>query len=166
MRGRRLPHILSSGDELSKVYKGKNKELRLVEHKIALERSYPDSFCELKRNVLTWWAQVRPTALSRYYKVRIVYDERHAPRIIVYGESLRKLASSDFPHKYDIDPAHNRVRVCLFLPSELDYMKPFSETLVPWAIEWLFHYEIWLATGEWHGGGVHSLDEKRKQMSK
>lgn len=30
-----------------------------------------------------------------------------------------------------------------------------ADTIVPWAAEWLLHYELWLATGEWGGGGVH-----------
>ena len=25
------------------------------------------------------------------------------------------------------------------------------DTIVAWAAEWLLHYEIWLATGEWFG---------------
>ena len=28
-----------------------------------------------------------------------------------------------------------------------------AETIVPWASEWLFYYEIWKGTGEWYGGG-------------
>jgi len=28
-----------------------------------------------------------------------------------------------------------------------------ASTILPWASEWLFHYEIWRATGEWTGGG-------------
>lgn len=27
-----------------------------------------------------------------------------------------------------------------------------------WASEWLFFYEVWLATGTWLGGGLHSED--------
>ena len=30
-----------------------------------------------------------------------------------------------------------------------------AETILPWASEWLAHYEGWLYTGEWKGGGVH-----------
>jgi hypothetical protein len=30
-----------------------------------------------------------------------------------------------------------------------------ADTVVPWISEWLFHYELWLSTGSWHGGGVH-----------
>jgi hypothetical protein len=35
-----------------------------------------------------------------------------------------------------------------------------ADTVLPWTTEWLYHYEIWLITGEWTGGGdwpgVHS----------
>jgi len=34
-----------------------------------------------------------------------------------------------------------------------------SNSVALWISEWLLHYEIWLITGEWHGGGVH-LDRK------
>ena len=31
----------------------------------------------------------------------------------------------------------------------------FAETIVPWACLWLYYYEVWHATGEWLGGGLH-----------
>ena len=34
-----------------------------------------------------------------------------------------------------------------------------ATTIVPWCSEWLFYYELWLATGEWLGGGVHPHPE-------
>ena len=141
------------GSELARFLR--HRRLPPIHHKVALERSYPGSSCTLKCNVLTWRGVITPTALSRPYKVEIVYDGHYAPRITVCGESLRGLAKSDFPHKYAVDEERHRVRVCLYLPFELDYMKPFSETLVPWTAEWLLHYEIWLATGDWRGGGEH-----------
>lgn len=33
-----------------------------------------------------------------------------------------------------------------------------ANTIVPWTSEWLFYYEIWLATGQWHGGGHSSAE--------
>ena len=27
-------------------------------------------------------------------------------------------------------------------------------TIIPWLLEWLVEYEVWLVTGEWCGGGV------------
>jgi len=28
-----------------------------------------------------------------------------------------------------------------------------ADTIVPWTADWLAHYEIWLVTGDWYGGG-------------
>ena len=33
--------------------------------------------------------------------------------------------------------------------------KMIAKTIIPWTSEWLFHYEIWVTTGTWHGGGIH-----------
>ena len=42
-----------------------------------------------------------------------------------------------------------------------------AETIIPWASEWLLHYEIWLATGEWQGGGIHpDISKKRNKHKK
>ena len=143
-----------------------HRRLPLIYHKVALERSYPQSVCKLERNVLTWHATITPTVLSRQYKIKIVYDGHCPPRVIVSGDSLRGLSKPNFPHKFDIDEKNNRVRICLYLPCELNYMKPFSETLVPWTAEWLLHYEIWLATGNWCGGGEHPVGGKKKPYVK
>lgn len=37
-----------------------------------------------------------------------------------------------------------------------------ADTYIPWAIEWLYYYEIWLVTGEWCGGGIHPTTAKPK----
>lgn len=152
------------GSELKRFLR--HQKLPLIRHKIALERSYPESVCELRKNVLTWRASIVPTPLSRAYCVRIVYDGHSSPRVVVSGESLRGLSRRDFPHKYDIDKKRSCVRVCLFLPFELDYMKTFDETIVPWTAEWLLHYEIWLATGVWCGGGEHPVVGKKRPFAK
>jgi hypothetical protein len=28
-----------------------------------------------------------------------------------------------------------------------------ADSTIPWTAEWLIFYEIWKATGDWHGGG-------------
>ena len=30
-----------------------------------------------------------------------------------------------------------------------------DQTIVPWAILWLFYFEEWLISNEWKGGGLH-----------
>ena len=41
-----------------------------------------------------------------------------------------------------------------------------ADTVIPWTCEWLLHYEFWLATGTWHGGGIHLETEAEKQAEK
>lgn len=62
------------------------------------------------------------------------------------------------PHLYrDSD---DRSSLCLYDPgvesvtSEWQPWMPLAATIVPWAAEWLGHYEFWLATGRWHGPEV------------
>lgn len=44
--------------------------------------------------------------------------------------------------------------LCLHVPGEWRPDMLLAATIVPWTLEWLVHYEAWLATGEWRGGGV------------
>jgi hypothetical protein len=55
------------------------------------------------------------------------------------GESL--------PHVY------REGTLCLYRKGEWSSAMLIANSIVPWASEWLLFYEIWLATGEWHGGG-------------
>jgi hypothetical protein len=60
-------------------------------------------------------------------------------------------------------------RLCLFLPcsGEWDSTKYLAETVLPWTCEWLFHYEVWLATGGmWCGGGSHPSKAKPARRSR
>ena len=42
-----------------------------------------------------------------------------------------------------------------FVRKEIDASQFIADTIIPWTSEWLLHYEIWVATGIWHGGGIH-----------
>lgn len=58
------------------------------------------------------------------------------------------------PHIYsEGPPAH----LCLWLPSSGEWSptNPIAETIIPWASEWLFFYELWHATSVWYGSGAH-----------
>lgn len=45
--------------------------------------------------------------------------------------------------------------LCLYYGNDWEEHTPIAKTIIPWASEWLYHYEIWLFTGEWTGGGIH-----------
>jgi hypothetical protein len=68
---------------------------------------------------------------------------------------LERPDQAGIPHMYpagDRWPAHP----CLYYPGDGDWAadRPLATTIVPWLLEWLLHYEVWLTTGEWRGGGV------------
>ncbi|GAB3967002.1 hypothetical protein GCM10027615_15560 [Plantactinospora veratri] len=59
---------------------------------------------------------------------------------------------SGCPHVYPAD------ELCLYYPGGWKQNMLLSTTVVPWTAEWLMHYELWLVTGRWSGGGhTHSV---------
>ena len=134
------------------------KKITLAKQLVNLTASYPDSQGWIRyRKQLTWWGKIRPSPLSQMYTVNLTYELGQPPEIWVIGDELERLNDPDFPHKYEVDAEGKKVRLCLYRYREFDAYKLLSDTIVPWVVEWLYHYEIWLATGEWCGGGEHPL---------
>lgn len=127
----------------------------LIDQQIALMQSYPNATCYIHRSTLTWEGSIRPSPLSRFYRVIITYKIGKRPLVTVGGDELPGLDRSDFPHWFSIDRRNKTVNVCLHLPHEFDDSQLISECIISWTAEWLYFYEIWLATGEWCGGGKH-----------
>lgn len=59
----------------------------------------------------------------------------------------------NFPHRYNKNLEKREVELCLNMPIEFNYSLRIIDTIIPWIQEWLYYYEIWLATDEWRGGG-------------
>lgn len=75
------------------------------------------------------------------------------PEVFVEHPALKKRGDSRIPHLYD----HKRLKLCLWLPGQGEWTSAMwiADSVLLWAAEWLFFYEIWYATGEWLGGGAH-----------
>lgn len=100
---------------------------------------------------------VHPTALNCTYSVRIEYRAPTRPRVWVEEPKLHpRTPEGRIPHTF------TQNEPCLFLPGGNEWRsdKKIALTIVPWLSLWLFYYEVWLATGEWLGGGVHPRLEK------
>lgn len=96
-----------------------------------------------------WSGPIRPTDASATYKVTILYRLGQRPRLFVTAPELQSRPDADIPHR------HGDGSLCLHLPDEWDSTMSIAETIVPWAALWLYHYEVWHATGDWLGGGAH-----------
>lgn len=61
------------------------------------------------------------------------------------------------PHVYFEGPDYRLSPLCLFDPAAGQWNGAMSiaRTTIPWAARWLACYELWEATGRWHGGGRH-----------
>lgn len=128
--------------------------------------AYKGCSCEIKGDILLWIGKVQPTPLSRIYTVVVKFRMWEPPQVWVIGDELQNLDSPDFPHKYEIDVDKKMVRICLYRYREFSTYKFLSKTIIPWTIEWLYFYEIWLATNEWFGGGEHPSAGEVKESPK
>ena len=133
-----------------------NNILSLPVQGLLLQHKYPESRVCIKHNYLIWYGEIRPTPLSRLYKIKIICEKGNKPKVFLYGKHIEGIEKNDFPHNYHKNESKQEIQLCLNMPCEFNYSLRIIDTIIPWTQEWLYHYEIWLATGEWRGGG-HSV---------
>jgi hypothetical protein len=140
----------------------KPQPLNVARQLADLKRLYPQGEGGLITNRLSWRCQFQPSAFSRKYLVEIDYHLGAYPTTIVLAPKPRDLAGGKKPpHVYlgSGDP------LCLFYPAAREWNSTMliSRTIIPWACEWLLHFEAWLFTKEWDGGGtLHSQESQPK----
>ena len=113
------------------------RNIRLFDQMMTLRAAYPSASCELRNGTLFWFGKVKPTSLSREYNVALTYSNSQVPKVWVIGEELQKIDDPNFPHKYEIDPQNNMVRICLYRYREFTKDKFLANTIIPWTVEWL-----------------------------
>lgn len=131
----------------------RNNKLTLSVQGLLLKSKYPESKTSVKNNRLIWYGEIKPTAISRLYKIKIICERGNKPKVFLYGNHIKGIERTDFPHKYYKDEIKQEVQLCLNMPYEFNYSLRIIDTIIPWIQEWLYFYEIWLFTGEWCGGG-------------
>jgi len=111
---------------------GVTKEIRIKKHKIEAR------------------LRLQPTPLSDTYLLGLSYNIRTGPRVWIISPDLVLPPRCRLPHVYD------RNRLCLYYPKDKEWTPQMliADTIVPWASEWLLHYEFWSVNKIWSGGGV------------
>lgn len=128
---------------------GKPK-LTLAQQSVLLQRE--GWTIDLSPKLLVAIGRIQPLEVSRGYAVRVAYDNRMQPQVTVLDDQLNAPDSPSPPHVYSRD-AQGRHRLCLYA-EQWHRSWIIRDTIVPWAALWLLFYELWLATGVWHGGGA------------
>jgi len=121
------------------------RNLTLAQQALALRSVFPGARLTLKPGSLSWTGRLQPCDLSRAYIVQITYTPGRYPAVRVLDPELKTTDNGFLPHTYD------NGTLCLHDAGQWDATMLIVDTIVPWAAEWLLHYEIWLATGEWFG---------------
>lgn len=106
-----------------------------------------------------WVGVLRPQ--FQKYKISIKYRLFESPIVKILAPALIRLPDNEegqLPHVY---PPVEDPSLCLYDPEtdEWDGALLLSRTIVPWTLDWLSCYELWLMTGRWTGGGRHPTIE-------
>ena len=132
------------------------RELNIAAQALELRRRYPTSSVTLRQQRLTWTHVAQPTEWCRQYTVRLDADPHGWPTVWVLAPDLEPDSQGRLPHVYPDGS------LCLATPGQWRRDMLFTSTFVAWTFEWLIYYEIWSATGLWHGDGADNLDEKAR----
>lgn len=130
----------------------KTAPLNLAAHAGLLKTLFPEGRLVSIFPELIWTCSFVPTPLSQTYQIKVTYRLGKPPKVLVIKSKLDLGNSNKLPHVYSTNEQH----LCLHYPPEKKWISSLNiaVTIVPWAAEWLYHYEIWLITGKWNGGGT------------
>ena len=130
-----------------------------------LRAIWPQLSTSVARGALVVEGVVRPSPVTREYRIRLSYVPGRRPRVEVLSPRLARRAEAPdvpIPHTYDYTIVGEE-RPCVYYPFSREWTPamPLATTIMPWLLAWLVDYELWLATGEWMGGGMpHGSREK------
>ncbi len=133
-----------------------------MQNQIGAIRSYfPDgNFTQSSNARLVWNGKITPSPNSLTYSIKLDYSFKKGVSVFVTNPNPLPLATGEtrLPHVY----SHEKQKLCLYYPNgeEWNRTKYLVHTIIPWASEWLLHYELWLVTGVWNGGGIHPSEDK------
>lgn len=139
--------------EIKRLIAGASLEMRAM---------WPNFQAEpLRRGRLTWRGEVQPTPGSAVYTVKVIYSPPSPPKVFLEKPKLvRHAEHQSFNHVYPDG------RLCLYDPRNGEWAPEMgiAKTIVPWTVQWLFYYEIWLITGEWCGDEAPHSGEKDEDL--
>lgn len=132
------------------------RAVNLTKQLLAITRVLPSAKGRVRHGELVCTLLVQPCPVSRKYTIRLAYRHSTRPCVTVTDPALElHPRASTLPHVYPGD------QLCLYYPGEWNHSMLLAYTVVPWISEWLLHYELWLITGEWAGGG-HTCIARRE----
>ncbi|WP_319229965.1 hypothetical protein [Draconibacterium orientale] len=127
--------------------------MTLQEQAIAVHQNWDNWRGKIEyRRILILEGEVRPTAVSPLYKVRISFEIGKNPFVKILSPELKLYpGKTSLPHVFS-NPGSP---LCLFQHDFNNTEDLLADTIIKWITWWLAFYEIWAETGDWTGGGTH-----------
>lgn len=128
-----------------------NHHVELEIQKRIMQDSFPSFQFHKKENY--WIGKLKPTPRSPEYLIKLMYHPYSAPKVYVLSPVLHENTKHIYPDDYSL---------CLYYPDDHDWRGAnlLASTILAWASEWLYCYEVWLASGEWIGEEApHSIEK-------
>ncbi len=123
----------------------------------------PGAKLEYQGRELHFQCELSPGNYGRVYRCLFVVKPGDVPDVYVLNPDLYLLAKGrGIPHIYASKAAGTRL--CLWWPKAREWAPQLKlgDTYIPWTVEWLYYFELWLVSGEWTGGGKpHRVGPKR-----
>ncbi len=137
---------------------GHRSDINLTLQALCLNRAFPHGSTRLTASRLTWHADVRPLPACAMYSLELTAERTRPPSIRVTAPGLLPDADGCLPHVYDDGS------LCVSQFGDFRLGMLFVDTVVPWALEWLVYYELWLTTDTWFGDGPDRLDPESQSQ--
>lgn len=135
------------------------KQLGLLKHE------FPESSGSLHCGAMTWYGNFTPSPLSDTYRLKITYALGKSPKAYIVSPKPLPLAdgAKRLPHVYNY--SSGKQQLCLYLPGAGEWLPSMviANTIVHWAVQWMYYYEIWVSTGKWMGGGHGNWDVEKDE---
>lgn len=122
-------------------------------------------------DLVLWVGPLRGFQMNYQVQIQWEWQNRSAvPLVFILEPKLRPRNDEDFldlPHlRFNSDRPEDSA-LCLYDPEtgEWNDTMLIADTTVPWASEWLHHYEIWHLDGTWRGANAPGPISIREMMA-
>jgi hypothetical protein len=133
------------------------KPTPLAAQLLRLMHRFPDGTGQIVRSQLSWDQSIQPHILAHNYLCRLEFKLETYPKVYCLTPALSVLAEGrTLPHVYTrTEP----ICMCLFMRNRECWNDSMvlADVVIPLAFYWLAHFEEWLYSGVWRGGGTHAI---------
>jgi hypothetical protein len=138
--------------------RGRSRIMSLPQQAFGLRSLFRDSHITLRSRTLSWVGDLHPSELSPAYRTRIDYELGQYPTVNVIDPPITDVYDR-VPHIY------NSGELCVHDADDFTPSMLLVDTVVPWTIEWLFFWELFLVTDHWYGDGVDAATDTGTERS-